>query len=34
MQITINDYRTYVVLINYDKDLPKKFRNISTHKRK
>ena len=26
-QITINGYRTYVVLINYDKDLPKKFRN-------
>lgn len=26
-QITINGYRTYVVLIDYDKDLPKKFRN-------
>ena len=25
-EITINDYRTYIILINYDKDLPKKFR--------
>ena len=25
-EITLNDYRTYVVLIKYDKDLPKKFR--------
>ena len=25
-EITVNGYRTYVVLINYDKDLPKKFR--------
>ena len=30
-QITINGYRTYVVLINYDKDLPKKFRNKFLH---
>ena len=26
-EITINDYRTYVVLIDYNKSLPKKFRN-------
>ena len=26
-EITINGYRTYVVLIDYNKDLPKKFRN-------
>jgi len=26
-EITINGYRTYVVLIKYNKDLPKKFRN-------
>ena len=26
-EITINNYRTYIILINYDKDLPKKFRN-------
>ena len=26
-EITINGYRTYIILINYDKDLPKKFRN-------
>ena len=24
-EITINGYRTYVVLIDYDKDLPKNF---------
>ena len=26
-EITINGYRTYIILIDYDKDLPKKFRN-------
>ena len=26
-EITINGYRTYIVLITYNKELPKKFRN-------
>ena len=26
-EITINGYRPYIVLINYDRNLPKKFRN-------
>lgn len=26
-EITINGYRTYIVLIDYDRNLPKKFRN-------
>ena len=26
-EITINGYRTYIILIKYDKELPKKFRN-------
>ena len=26
-EITINNYRTYIILINYDKDLPNKFPN-------
>ena len=30
-EITINGYRTYIVLITYDKELPKKFRNKFLH---
>ena len=30
-EITINGYRTYIVLITYNKELPKKFRNKFLH---